>query len=184
MKSLCVFCGSKDGVRPEYRASAKLFGELLVHNNITLIYGGGSTGMMGEIADSVLRNNGKAIGVIPTFILDKEVGHNGLTEQHIVNSMHERKAKLISLSDGYLILPGGVGTMDELFEVLALMHLRIDHKPCGILNVNNFYDSIITFIHHGMTEGFIPKHVLDQIIVESDPNTLLQKMMEFTYVKN
>ncbi|MBW7889024.1 MAG: TIGR00730 family Rossman fold protein [Bacteroidetes bacterium] len=181
MKSLCVFCGSKSGANPEYLHSARVTGELLAKKNIELIYGGGSIGMMGEIASAVLNNHGKAIGVIPTFILEKEIGHNGLTEQYIVNSMHERKEKLISLSDGYLILPGGVGTMDELFEVLALVHLGIDKKPCGILNINHYYDLIIDFLHKGNSEGFIPQHVLQQILIDDSPQTLLQKMLDYAH---
>lgn len=178
MKSVCVFCGSKSGNNPEYLTSARAVGELLVKFNIDLVYGGGSIGMMGEVANTVLKNNGKAIGVIPTFILDKEVGHNGLTEQYVVNSMHERKEKLLSLCDGYLILPGGVGTMDELFEVLALVYLGIDKKPCGILNINHYYDAIIEFLQKGNSEGFIPQHVLNQIIIHDEPEKLLQRMVE------
>ncbi len=176
MKSVCIFCGSKSGLRKEYTESAQLLGQLFVKNNIAMIYGGATNGLMGAIADTMMDAGGKVIGVIPKLIADRELAHKNLSELHIVSSMSERKTKMLELSDAFITLPGGVGSMDEMFEVLAFTHLGVNEKLVGILNVLGFYDSLLKYIDHAVTEGFVPERVKRQIIVETDPNTLLSSM--------
>lgn len=176
MKSVCIFCGSKPGIRKEYAESARLLGELFVRNNIAMIYGGATNGIMGVIADTMMQNGGNVIGVIPTIIAERELAHKNISELHVVASMSERKTKMIELADAFISLPGGVGTMDEMFEVLAFTHLGVNGKLIGILNVNGYYNKILEFIDHAVKEEFVPDRVKAQIVVDEQPKMLLTKM--------
>ena len=155
MKSICVFCGSRSGGNPLYAAAAREVGAYLAHNNIQLVYGGGDVGLMGMLADSALEAGGEVSGVITRSLLEKEVGHQGLSELHIVETMHERKAKMVDLSDAFIALPGGFGTFDELFEVLTWRQLGIHDKPIGILNVEGYFDSLLNFVDYMVAENFL-----------------------------
>ena len=176
MKSVCIFCGSKNGIRNEYAENARKIGELFVQNNIAMIYGGATNGIMGIIADTMMQLGGHVIGVIPTIIADRELAHKNISALHVVESMSERKTKMIELADAFITLPGGVGTMDEMFEVLAFTHLGVNEKLIGVLNVKGYYNMLIEFIDHSVTEGFVPSRVKDLIVVDEDPKHLLTKM--------
>ncbi|MBA5606402.1 TIGR00730 family Rossman fold protein [Duganella sp. FT3S] len=175
-KSICVYCGANPGASPRYADAARALGRALVEDNIALIYGGGNVGLMGIIADEVLRLGGDVTGVIPTALMEREVGHMGLTRQFIVKDMHERKAMMAKLADGFIAMPGGMGTLEELFEMLTWSQLGIHAKPVGLLNVDGFYDSLMGFINHASGEGFIrPQHAA-LMMVESDPQALVQRL--------
>ncbi|MFZ4622355.1 MAG: TIGR00730 family Rossman fold protein [Bacteroidota bacterium] len=176
MTSVCIFCGSKSGLRKEYTESAQHLGRLFVQHNIAMVYGGATNGLMGTIADTMMSAGGKVIGVIPTLIAERELAHKGISELHIVSSMSERKTKMLELSDAFITLPGGVGTMDEMFEVLAFTHLRVNEKLVGVLNILGFYDSLLKYVDHAVAEGFVPEHVKEQIIVAAEPKQLLSSM--------
>ncbi|SEN99689.1 hypothetical protein SAMN05428959_10492 [Duganella sp. CF517] len=173
-KTICVYCGANPGVSPVYAEAARALGRALVDQNLALVYGGGNVGLMGIIADEVLRVGGEATGVIPTALVEREVGHTGLTRQFIVKDMHERKAMMASLSDGFIAMPGGMGTLEELFEMLTWSQLGIHAKPIGLLNVDGFYDGLIQFIAHASGQGFIrPQHAA-LMMSDSDPQALLK----------
>ena len=176
MKSVCIFCGSKSGIRKEYAERAKELGELFVKHDIAMIYGGATNGIMGIIADTMMNLRGNVIGVIPTLIAERELAHKNISTLHVVESMSERKTKMIELADAFITLPGGVGTMDEMFEVLAFTHLGVNTKLIGILNVNGYYKDILHFIDHAVSEAFVPQHVTSQIVVDEEPEKLLTKM--------
>jgi uncharacterized protein (TIGR00730 family) len=172
-KTICVYCGANAGVSPLYAEAARALGRAMVEQNLALVYGGGKVGLMGIIADEVLRVGGEVTGVIPTALVEREVGHTGLTRQFIVKDMHERKAMMASLSDGFIAMPGGMGTLEELFEMLTWSQLGIHAKPIGLLNVDGFYDGLIGFIAHAREQGFIrPQHAA-LMMSESDPQALL-----------
>ena len=179
MKSLAIFCGSSSGNNNIYTTTTSEFGKLLVEKNITLVYGGGSFGLMGTAAHAVMSSGGKVIGIIPTILVEKEAAKKDITELIIVSSMAERKAKLMEISEGFLILPGGLGTMDEMFEMMTFVNLGVHKKPCGILNTNGFYDGLIEFVDKMVSEGFLKQAVRDYIVHDSDPKILLQKMELF-----
>lgn len=179
LKSICVFCGSNFGSHPDYGAAAESLGKLLANRGISLVYGGGKVGLMGRIADAVLVAGGKVTGVIPQALLLKEIGHEGLTELKIVNSMHERKALMADLADGFIALPGGFGTLDEFCEVLTWAQLGIHHKPCGVLNVNRYYDNLLQLLDHAVTELFLRPLHRAMVISDDDPETLLGRMMDY-----
>ena len=173
-KTICVYCGANAGVTPGYAEAARALGRALVDQNLALVYGGGKVGLMGIIADAVLAAGGEATGVIPTALVEREVGHTGLTRQFIVKDMHERKAMMASLSDGFIAMPGGMGTLEELFEMLTWSQLGIHAKPIGLLNVDRFYDGLIDFIAHASAQGFIrPQHAA-LMMADSDPQALLK----------
>jgi uncharacterized protein (TIGR00730 family) len=175
---ICVFTGSNGGVRPEYGESARQLGRELVARGYGLVYGGGNVGLMAIIADSVLELNGHVTGVIPESLVSQEVAHQGLSELHRVQSMHERKALMAELSDGFIAMPGGIGTMEEFFEVLSWAQLGIHEKPCALLNVSGYYDPLIQFLDHAVAQGFIkPKHRA-LLIVENSPAHLLDCFKE------
>lgn len=172
---ICVFTGSRHGARTEYADAAKRLGRVLVERGYGLVYGGGNVGLMTVIADRVLELNGHVTGVIPDSLVSKEVAHQGLTELRVVQSMHERKALMAELSDGFIAMPGGIGTMEEFFEVLSWAQLGIHDKPCGLLNVAGYYDPLIQFLDHAVGQDFIkPKHRA-LLIVESEPVKLLDR---------
>ena len=176
MKSICVYCGANAGVSPVYAEAARALGRALVAQDLALVYGGGNVGLMGIIADEVLRVGGEVTGVIPTALVEREVGHTGLTRQFIVKDMHERKAMMAELSDGFIAMPGGMGTLEELFEMLTWSQLGIHAKPIGLLNVDGFYDSLAGFIRHATEQGFVrPQHAA-LLMVESEPQNLLRRL--------
>lgn len=179
MKSIGVFCGSSMGKNPVYKTIAASFGNLLATCNITLVYGGGKVGLMGVLADNALAANGKCIGVIPQSIADMEIAHDHLTELHIVKNMQERKTMMMEMSDAFVALPGGLGTLDELAEVLTYNQLRIFDKPIGLLNVNNYFDPLVKFFDHGVTEGFIREEHRNNIVVSDDIVDLLEKLKAY-----
>lgn len=179
MKSVAVFCGSSVGARSEYIAGAKRLGRLLAHENLRLVYGGGNIGLMREVADACLAAGGEVIGVIPRLIVDKEIAHSGVTELIIVNSMHERKARMAELSDAFVALPGGFGTIDELFEIMTWNQLDIISKPAGLLNISGFFDKLLDYIHYAVIEKFVRSEHARNLIVETDEATLLQKLSTF-----
>lgn len=179
MKSICVYCGAATGGSPAYADAARALARVLVDDNIALIYGGGNVGLMGIIADEVMHRGGDVTGVIPRALLDKEVGHHGLSRLHIVKDMHERKAMMAQLADGFIALPGGLGTLEELFEMLTWSQLNLHDKPVGLLNVGGFFDGLIGFIAHQVRENFLrPEHAA-LLIVESDPEVLLRRCEAF-----
>jgi uncharacterized protein (TIGR00730 family) len=183
MKSLCVYCGSSIGASPVYAEAARALAKSMVDNNISLVYGGGNVGLMGVIADEVMRLGGEATGVIPKALMDKEVGHSGLTHLHIVKDMHERKAMMAELSDGFVAMPGGIGTLEELFEVFTWSQLGLHDKPIGLLNVNGFYDRLIAFLEHVVAERFLRAEQAALLIPEKEPDSLVAKLTDFRPVR-
>lgn len=179
MNRLAVFCGSKDGASPVFREAAEKLGQALAARDIGLVYGGSRVGTMGAVADATLAAQGQAIGVLPHFLQEKELAHPGLTELHLVHSMHERKAKMSELADGFIILPGGPGTMEEFFEVFTWAQLGLHEKPCGVLNIDGYYDPLIALFDTMERQGFlIPEHRA-MLIVESDPDRLLERFATY-----
>lgn len=179
MNRLAVFCGSKDGAHPVFREEAGKLGQALAAHGIGLVYGGSRVGTMGAVADATLTAQGQAIGVLPHFLQEKELAHPGLTELHLVHSMHERKAKMSELADGFIILPGGPGTMEEFFEVFTWAQLGLHEKPCGVLNIDGYYDPLIALFDTMERQGFlIPEHRA-MLIVESDPDRLLERFATY-----
>jgi uncharacterized protein (TIGR00730 family) len=173
MQRICVFCGSSPGARPEYERAAVELGQLLVEREIDLVYGGAHVGLMGAIADTVLGAGGQAIGVIPSSLVDKEIAHRGLTDLRVVGSMHERKALMVDLADGFVALPGGSGTLDELFEAFTWAQLGIHHKPIGLLDVEAYWSPLLAFLDHAVGERFLRGDHRDTLLVERDPAALL-----------
>lgn len=181
-KRVCVFCGSNSGVRPEYAAAARALGRALAERGTETVYGGGRLGLMGAVADSALAGGGRVIGVMPQSLVDMEVAHRGLTELHIVGSMHERKALMNSLCDAFVILPGGWGTMDELCEVLTWAQLQIHHKPVAVWNVLGYYDAFLAFGRHAVQEGLLKAKDHARLIVGNSLGELLVAMESFEAV--
>lgn len=179
MKRICVFCGSNKGVRPIYVTAAQAMAQAMVKRNIGLVYGGGNIGLMGVIADEMLAQGGEVIGVIPRSLVQREVAHHHLTQQHIVNTMHERKALMAELSDGFIAMPGGMGTFDEFCEILTWAQLGIHQKPCGVLNVENYFTPLLTMFDHAVAEGFL--HASHRaLVLEADaPESLLDAFAGF-----
>lgn len=176
MNSVGVFCGSSPGNHPDYLATARRTGTLLAESNLTLVYGGGRVGLMGALADAALAAGGRVIGVIPQMLLDKEVGHAGLTELHVVQTLSERKVLMNDLSDAFLALPGGIGTMDELFEAWTWTQLHLQRKPCALLNQDGYYDSLIAFLDHSVTEGFLRPRHRAALLVGREIDALLERL--------
>ena len=177
LHTICVYCGSQNGTNLAYQTTAEEFGKLLAENSIRLVYGGGNVGLMGIIAESVLAHQGEVVGVIPKFLVALEVGHANLTELRMVESMHERKETMASLADGFVILPGGIGTLEELFEVFTWKQLKLHQKPIGILNVDGYYDALLTFLRHSVAQGFLSQSTLDCLLVADNVPTLFNMMM-------
>ena len=175
MKRICVFCGSSPGAKSDYVLAAKQLGYILARNDLGLVYGGARVGLMGKIAEAVLEMGGEAIGVIPKGLVDKEVAFTGLADLRVVDSMHERKALMADLSDGFIALPGGLGTIEEFFEVITWAQLGIHPKPCGLLNINHYYDRLIDFLDHTVNEKFVEMEHRSMILIDKNPEKLLQK---------
>jgi len=176
---LCVFCGSNHGVRTAYAGAARELGRLLAVEGITLVYGGGRVGLMGETADAALESGGEVIGVIPRALDTKELAHRGVTEMHVVETMHERKALMADLADGFISLPGGLGTFDETFEILTWAQLGIHQKPCGLLNLEGYFDELISFLNHAVGEQFVKPQHRELVLVETEPSPLLKRMRSY-----
>lgn len=179
MKRLCVFCGSSSGRVPDYLAAAKVLGTAMVQKGIGLVYGGAKVGVMGAVADAVLDQGGEAIGVIPKALMKKELAHEGLNELMVVSSMHERKALMADLSDGFVALPGGFGTFEELFEALTWLQLGFHKKPCGLLDVNSYYSHLRQAIEHMVNEGFAKSVHRDTLLYSEHPLELIRAMENF-----
>jgi uncharacterized protein (TIGR00730 family) len=176
MRRICVFAGSSVGRRPEYAEAARALGCELAGRGIALVYGGASRGLMGEVADSVLAGGGEAIGVLPKGLFAHEVAHTSLTELREVGSMHERKAVMADLADGFIALPGGFGTFDELFEIVTWAQIGLHHKPIGLLDVADYFTPLLALVHHAGREGFILEGQADLLLWETDPARLLDRM--------
>ncbi len=174
MKSICVFCGSSTGNDLAYADAAAALGGALAESDITLVYGGGHVGLMGVVADAALEAGGKVIGVMPRALIEREIGHTGLTKLHVVASMHERKALMSELSEGFIALPGGHGTLEEFFEVLTWAQLGEHKKPCGLLNVSGFYEPLLSALDHMTKSGFVSEEHRKLVLVEKTPDPLLQ----------
>ncbi len=173
MNSICVFCGSSLGNDPVYKQMAQLTGQTIAAQGKTLVYGGGRSGLMGVVADSALQAGGRVIGVIPHALADRELAHTGLTELHMVNNMHERKTKMAELSDAFVALPGGAGTLEEIFEQWTWSQLGIHQKPCGFLNVDGFYDDLIKMLQGSVARGFTQARFVEKLIVSQDIEAIL-----------
>jgi len=176
---VCVFCGSSAGARESYAAAARAMGRALAERDLGLVYGGGRVGLMGILADAVLEAGGAVTGVIPHALMAREVGHRGLTELRVVRSMHERKALMADLADGFVALPGGFGTFEEFCEVLTWSQLGIHPKPCALLNVDGYYDTLLALFEHAEREGFVKPSHRAMVLQETDPARLLEAMEAF-----
>src|SRR3990170_4898104 len=176
---ICVFCGSNHGARSAYTDAAQQLGKALVSQGVGLVYGGGSIGLMTVVADAVLEEKGEVIGVIPHALSSKEFAHYGLTELHLVSSMHERKAMMAELSDAFIAMPGGFGTLDEFFEIVTWAQLGLHTKPIGLLNVGGYFDLLLKFIDYMLQERFIKAHDYNLIITSNDPDKLLYALKEY-----
>ncbi|MDD1618496.1 MAG: hypothetical protein CG438_582 [Methylococcaceae bacterium NSP1-1] len=179
INSICVYCGSSPGRIEAYGSAGCALAKSLVSRNIRLVYGGAGIGIMGMVADQVLKLGGQAIGVIPKALAHKEVAHKNLTELHVTQSMHERKMLMAELSDGFIALPGGIGTLEELFEIWTWAQLGFHNKPCGLLNVEGYYDSLIGFLDHVLAEQFVKKDHHAMLIVETNPDALLDHYINY-----
>ncbi|WP_088894209.1 TIGR00730 family Rossman fold protein [Leptolyngbya ohadii] len=176
MKYICVFCGSSSGADPVYREAAEAMGQAIVLRGYGLVYGGGKVGLMGKVADTVMAAGGEAIGVIPAFLEIKEIAHPQLTQLHVVESMHDRKALMAKLSDGFIAMPGGYGTLEEFCEVLTWSQLGLHQKPMGLLNVAGYYDALLTLFDRAVTDRFLQPELRAIVLEANQPNALLDRM--------
>jgi hypothetical protein len=179
MKALCVFCGANFGRRPAYRLAAEQLGGLLAQRGITLVYGGGNVGLMGALADAALAGGGRVVGVIPQALAEKEIAHTGLSEMHVVGSMHERKALMADLADAFLSLPGGFGTWDEFCEALTWSQLGLQKKACAFLNVEGYYDALLALTERAAEDGFIREEHRKLLLVDGDAEILLDRLENY-----
>lgn len=179
VRSVCVFCGASMGANPAYREAAVALGQAIARRGLTLVYGGGAVGLMGVVADAAMAAGGEVIGIIPQSLLDAEVGHKGLTRLEVVDGMHARKARMAELSDAFIALPGGLGTLEELFEVWTWGHLGYHAKPLGLLDVNGFYDKLGGFLDHIVEEGFVRPQHRAMLLLGQQPDELLDGMDSF-----
>jgi uncharacterized protein (TIGR00730 family) len=180
MQTLCVFCGSSTGNDPLYIEKARELGHKMADAGLELVYGGGSIGLMGELADAVIERRGRVTGVIPKFLYDKELGHEGVTELIVVDSMHERKMKMAERADGFLAMPGGIGTMEELFEVFTWSQLSLIRKPVALFNLNHYFDALLAFLDHMVTEGFLVEEMRKRLITGIDAEIVLKSMLMYS----
>ncbi len=178
IQSVCVFCGSRPGARPEFIEAARAFGQELARRGLTLVYGGASVGLMGTLADAVMSNGGRAVGVLPRHLEKREIAHAKLAELHLVDSMHERKALMAERSDAFVALPGGFGTFDELFEIITWAQLGLHRKPIGLLNVGGYFEPLLALVERGVRDGFIPEAHTRPFAVSRDASELLDAMNE------
>jgi hypothetical protein len=178
LKSVCVFCGSRNGNRPDYLAGARALGAELARRGLTLVYGGTSVGLMGAMADAALAQGGKVVGVLPRVLSDREIAHPSLTELHLVDSMHTRKAMMAERADAFIAMPGGIGTFEELFEVTTWAQLGIHHKPIGLLNVADFYGPLLALMRRAVEEGFVPEARAQPFACDPSPAALLEQLQK------
>ncbi len=178
MNSLCIFCGSRTGLNGTYRQEAEILGKLMAERNIRLVYGGGKVGMMGVIADSVLQHGGHVIGVIPKSLVDLELAHPDANEMIVVDNMHKRKERMYELSDAFLALPGGFGTLDEFCEIFTWFQLGFHEKRIGFLNSDNYFDHLLSHFQHSVDQGFVDQHLYDTIIVENRVEDILPSLVK------
>lgn len=179
LQRICVYCASNNGVRPEYVAAARQLGTLIALRGSALVYGGGATGLMGALADAALAAGGEAVGVMPHGLVQREVAHKRLTALHVVDSMHERKAMLAELADAFVVLPGGVGTLEEFFETWTWAQLGVHQKPVGLLDVAQYWQSLVKMMEHVEAEGFLRGTPQEWLVMDSDPAQLLDRMETF-----
>ncbi len=179
MERVCVFCGSSTGAGNGYEEGARRLGRALAGSGITLVYGGASVGLMGALADAVLEAGGEVIGVIPRSLQEREISHDNLTDLRVVGSMHERKAQMATLSDGFIAMPGGAGTLEEFFEVWTWAQLGEHGKPCGLLNVNGYYDPLLAFLDHIVAQKFLSAKHRNMVLVEREPRPLLDRLSDY-----
>ena len=184
IRSICVYCGSSFGTDPIYRETTYQFGKTLAERGITLVYGGGKVGLMGTVADGALEAGGKVIGVIPSDLEKMELGHKGIDELVVVPNMHERKKQMAALADAFVALPGGIGTLEELFEVYTWKQLNFHTKPCALLNIGGYYDKMISFLEESVKTGFLKQLHMDALIVESNADELIERISNHTHVTN
>ncbi len=180
MRRICVYCGSNIGTRPDYAEAARNLAEVLVRHDLELVYGGAAKGIMGVIADTVLEHGGNAHGVIPKLLEEKEIAHSGLTQLHVVASMHERKSMMAELSDGFIALPGGFGTLEEIIEILTWGQLQFHDKPCGLLNVSGYFDHLLAYLDHAEQEGFLRAENRQMLLQDTDPAGLIRQFERYT----
>ena len=180
MQRICVYCGSNKGARTVYAKAAEELAEVLVRHDLELVYGGASKGIMGVIADRVLELGGRAHGVIPKLLVEMEIAHQQLTKQHIVSSMHERKSMMAALSDGFIAMPGGFGTLEELIEIVTWAQLRFHDKPCGVLNVAGYFDHLLNYLDHAEAEGFLRPENRRMLMCDSDAAGLIGQFDRYT----
>jgi uncharacterized protein (TIGR00730 family) len=173
VKAVCVYCGSSFGTDPAYLAATQTLARTFVRQGIRVVYGGAAAGLMGALADATLEAGGEVVGVIPQQLVDREIAHRGLTELHVVSTMHERKALMAQLSDGFVALPGGIGTLEELIEIFTWSQLGLHSKPLGVLNVNGYYDRLGAFLDHAVEQGFQPAQQRAKLVMAADPDALL-----------
>lgn len=176
MNRICVYCGSSTGHDPSHAQAARRLADRMAARALGLVYGGASVGLMGIVADQVIECGGEAIGVIPASLMDREIGHDGLTQLHVVDSMHERKALMAELADGFIALPGGLGTLEETFEILTWAQLGLHHKPVGLLDSGGYFQHLSAFLDHAVAEGFVRPEHRRMILVDDDPDRLLDRM--------
>ena len=179
LNSLCVYCGSSPGRDVAYAETARVLAQAMVARGIRLVYGGASVGIMGAVADEVMRLGGEAVGVIPEALMRKELAHASLTELHVTPSMHARKTLMAELADAFVALPGGIGTFEEIFEVWTWAQLGFHRKPCGLLNVAGYYDRLVAFLDHAAGERFVRQEQRDMLVVDSDPESLLDRFAHY-----
>jgi uncharacterized protein (TIGR00730 family) len=180
VRSACVFCGSRSGIEPAYDEAARALGRALAAEGITLVYGGGRVGLMGVVAEAALEAGGEVVGIIPQALLEREIAHTGLTGLRVVGSMHERKALMSELSEGFIALPGGTGTLEEFFEVLTWAQLGAHRKPCALLNAGRYYDPLLALFDHMVAKGFLSEEHRAMVVVETEPEALLEALARYT----
>jgi uncharacterized protein (TIGR00730 family) len=176
MYNVCVFCGSTAGNDPRFAEAVRAIVRLIAQKNCRIVYGGGKVGLMGVVAEAGLAAGGYVIGIAPKLLVDNEVMHRGLSELHVVETIHERKVMMTGLADAFVILPGGYGTLDELFEVLTLQQLKVHDKPCGLLNVDGFFDDLVAYLDHATASGFLQPEYREMLAMDDDPQALLAKI--------
>lgn len=181
MEKVCVFCGSSLGKNPKFRETASALGKFIVKENLELVYGGGNSGLMGTIANAVLENGGSVIGVIPEFLKDLEICHTGVSELIISKNMHERKSKMYELADFFIVLPGGIGTLDELAEIFTWSQLCLHKKACAVINIDGYYDDFLNFMKNSVKENFLKQEHLDMLIVDVSIESAIKKCRSFIH---
>ncbi len=179
MKAVCVYCGSNAGVREDYGVLARALGTEIARRGLDLVYGGARVGLMGQVADAALAAGGRVVGIIPQSLVDKEIAHSGLTESHIVGSMHERKKMMADLSDGFVALPGGIGTLEEIFEMWTWAQLGYHAKPCALIDTAGYWTGLAAFLDHQVEEGFVRAPHREMLMIDDDPARLLDRMAAY-----